>query len=426
MIALIVCVILVGLMLIGVPVAIAMGITSEAVFAALGFGRILPVMAQRIYNGTTGFTLLAIPFFILAGNLMNTGGITDRIFNFAKAMVGHWPGGLGQVNIFSSVIFSGMSGAAVADAAGLGMIEMKAMDDAGYDHTFSASITAASSTIGPVIPPSIPFVVYSSVTSVSVAKLFAAGFAPGLLMALAMAVAVYVTSKRKGFPVSERMPWNLRIKYLVDAIPSLLTVVIIIGGIWGGFFTATEAAIVATFYALFLSGVVYRQLTLKKLVSIIYDSMITSCKTLFIIAIANFLAYFMIHQKIPNQVIEGLLTLSSNPNVLIALILLVLIVLGMFLEGTAVILIATPIFLPIIDMIGMDYVQFGVIMILASMIGLLTPPVGMSLYAVSSITNVPLMKLSKGVLPYVIGILLVLLLCAYWPPISTVLPKFLG
>ena len=398
MIALIVCVILVGLMLIGVPVAIAMGITSEAVFAALGLGRILPVMAQRIYNGTTGFTLLAIPFFILAGNLMNTGGITDRIFNFAKAMVGHWPGGLGQVNIFSSVIFSGMSGAAVADAAGLGMIEMKAMDDAGYDHTFSASITAASSTIGPVIPPSIPFVVYSSVTSVSVAKLFAAGFAPGLLMALAMAVAVYVTSKRKGFPVSEKMPWNLRMKYLVEAIPSLLTVVIIIGGIWGGFFTATEAAIVATFYALFLSGVVYRQLTIKKLISIIYDSMITSCKTLFIIAVANFLAYFMIHQKIPNQVIEGLLALSNNPTVLIG----------------------------IIDMIGMDYVQFGVIMILASMIGLLTPPVGMSLYAVSSITNVPLMKLSKGVLPYVIGIFLVLLLCAYWPPISTVLPKFLG
>ncbi len=426
MVALIVCLVLIGLMLIGTPVAIAMGITSEAVFAALGFDRILPVMAQRIYNGTTGFTLLAIPFFILAGNLMNTGGITDRIFNFAKAMVGQWPGGLGQVNIFSSVIFSGMSGAAVADAAGLGMIEMKAMDDAGYDHTFSASITAASSTIGPVIPPSIPFVVYSSVTSVSVAKLFAAGFAPGLLMALAMAVAVYIISKRKGFPTTEKMPWKLRWHYFLEAIPSLLTVIIIIGGIWGGLFTATEAAIVATFYALFLSGVIYRQLTVKKLIKIIYDSMITSCKTLFIIAIANFLAYFMIHQKIPNQVITGLLEVTSNPAALIGLILFVLIVLGMFLEGTAVILIATPIFMPIIDMIGMDYVQFGVIMILASMIGLLTPPVGMSLYAVSSITDVPLMKLSKAVLPYVAGILIVLLLCAYWPPICTVLPGLIG
>lgn len=357
---------------------------------------------------------------------MNTGGITDKIFNFAKACVGHWPGGLGQVNIFSSVVFSGMSGAAVADAAGLGMIEMKAMDDAGYDHTFSASITAASSTIGPVIPPSIPFVVYSSVTSVSVARLFAAGFIPGFMMALAMGICVYVISKRRGFPVSPKMPMKLRLHYLIDALPSLMTVVIIIGGIWGGFFTATEAAIVSTFYAMFLSMVVYRQVNGRKLVKIIYDSIITSCKTLFIIAIANFLAYFMIHQKIPNQVIEGLLSITSNPQLLILLIIAVLIILGMFLEGTAVILIATPIFLPIIDMIGMDYVQFGVVMILASMIGLLTPPVGMSLNAVSSVTDVPLMKLSRGVLPYVFGIFAVLLLCAYWPPLSTLLPGMIG
>lgn len=425
MIALIVCVLLVGLMLVGVPVCIAMGITSAGVFASLGYTSILAVMAQRIYNGTTGFTLLAIPFFILAGNLMNTGGITDRIFNFAKAMVGHWPGGLGQVNIFSSVVFSGMSGAAVADAAGLGVIEIKAMDDAGYDHKFSAGITAASSTIGPVIPPSIPFVVYSSCTGVSVSKLFAAGFIPGALMALAMAVCVYVMSKRMKFPTTQKMPWGLRMKYFWSAIPSLMTVVIIIGGIWGGLFTATEAAIVATFYALFLSGVVYRQLTVKRLFQIIYDSLITSCKTLFIIAIANFLAYFMMHQRIPNQVIEGLMGITSNSAVLILLIIFILIVLGMFLEGTAVILIVTPIFLPIIDMIGMSYVQFGVIMILASMIGLLTPPVGMSLYAVSSITNVSLIDLSKEVLPYVFGITVVLLLCAFWPPLSCFLPAFL-
>lgn len=425
MIALIVCVLLVGMMLVGVPVCIAMGITSAGVFASLGYTSILAVMAQRIYNGTTGFTLLAIPFFILAGNLMNTGGITDRIFNFAKAMVGHWPGGLGQVNIFSSVVFSGMSGAAVADAAGLGVIEIKAMDDAGYDHKFSAGITAASSTIGPVIPPSIPFVVYSSCTGVSVSKLFAAGFIPGALMAVAMAVCVYVMSKRMKFPTTQKMPWSLRMKYFWSAIPSLLTVVIIIGGIWGGLFTATEAAIVATFYALFLSGVVYRQLTVKSLFQIIYDSLITSCKTLFIIAIANFLAYFMMHQRIPNQVIEGLMGITSNPTILILLIIFILIVLGMFLEGTAVILIVTPIFLPIIDMIGMSYVQFGVIMILASMIGLLTPPVGMSLYAVSSITNVSLIDLSKEVLPYVAGITVVLLLCAFWPPLSCFLPTFL-
>lgn len=426
MIALIVCILLVLLMVIGVPVCVAMGATSAGVFAAMGHTDILAVMAQRIYNGTTGFTLLAIPFFILAGNLMNNGGVTDRIFNFAKAMVGQWPGGLGQVNIFSSLVFSGMSGAAVADAAGLGVIEMKAMDDAGYDHKFSAGITAASSTIGPVVPPSIPFVIFSSVTGVSVSKLFAAGFIPGFMMAMAMAVCVYIISKRKKFPVSPRMSWKQRLFYFWKAIPSLITIVIIIGGIWGGLFTATEAAIVASVYALFLSCVVYKQIQWKQLGRIVYDSLITSCKTLFIIAIANFLAYFMSHQRIPNQVIEGLLTISSSPVVLVLLIIFVLLILGMFLEGTSVILIVTPIFLPIIDAIGMNYVQFGVIMILASMIGLLTPPVGMSLYAVSSVTNVKLLPLSKEVLPYVFGILVVLLLCAFWPPLSCWLPSLIG
>lgn len=425
MVAFITVVVLVGLMLVGVPVCIAMGITSAGVFAALGNAKILAVMAQRIYNGTTGFTMLAIPFFILAGNLMNTGGITDRIFAFANACVGHWTGGLGQVNIVSSVIFSGMSGAAVADAAGLGVIEMKAMDDAGYDHTFSAGITAASSTIGPVIPPSIPFVVYSSCSGASVAKLFAAGFMPGFMMALAMGIAVYVQSKRKHFPVMPRMPWGERLKAFVRAIPSLLTVVIIVGGIWGGIFTATEAAIVATFYALFLSGVVYKSLTLKSLMNIIYDSIMTSCKTLFIIAIANFLAYFLIHARVPNQIIEGMLSITNNPYILILLIIFILFILGMFMEGTAVILIVTPIFLPIIDAIGMDYLQFGVIMIVASMVGLLTPPVGMSLYAVSSITKVSLLDLSKEVIPYVVGILIVLLLCAYVPAFSLTLPALL-
>lgn len=303
------------------------------------------------------------------------------------------------------------------------MIEVKAMDDAGFDHRFSAGITAASSTIGPVIPPSIPFVVFSTCSGVSVAKLFAAGFIPGAMMAIAMAVCVYVISVRKHFPVGERMPWKLRLRYLWQAIPSLMTIVII-GGIWSGKFTPTEAAIVASVYAMILSCFVYRQVDFKKLLNIVYDSLITSCKTLFIIAIANFLAYFMMHQRIPNQVIDGLMSITSNPTILILLIIFVLIVLGMFLEGTAVILIVTPIFLPIIDQIGMSYVQFGVIMILASMIGLLTPPVGMSLYAVSSITDVKLLDLSREVLPYVIGILVVLLLCAFVPPLSCWLPSF--
>jgi tripartite ATP-independent transporter DctM subunit len=426
MIALICCVMLIGLMLLGVPVCAAMGGTAALMFAKLGYSNILAVMAQRIYNGTTSFTMLAIPFFILAGNLMNTGGITDRIFDFAKACVGHWPGGLGQVNILSSVIFSGMSGAAVADAAGLGMIEMKAMDDAGFPHEFSAGITAGSSTIGPVIPPSIAFVVYSScVTEASVSQLFAAGFIPGFMMAIAMGIWVYYVSKKKHYPIEPKMPWSVRWKYFVRAIPSLMTVVIIVGGIWGGVFTATEAAIVASVYALILSCFIYREVKLKDLYNIVYDSIMTSCKTLFIIAIANFLAYFMSHQKVPNQVIQGMLSVSNNSTILMLMIIFILIILGMFLEGTAVILIVTPIFIPIIAQMGVSQLQFGVVMVLASMIGLLTPPVGMSLYAVSSVTDVPMLKLAKEVIPYVIGILIVLLLCAFFAPLCTWLPSIL-
>lgn len=424
MIALIVCVLLIGLIIFGVPVGVAMGVVSAGTFAVMGFTDILAVMAQRIYNGTTGFTLLAIPFFILAGNLMNTGGITDRIYNFANAMVGQWPGGLGQVNVFGSVVFAGMSGAAVADAAGLGLIEIKAMDDAGYDHTFSAAITAASSTIAPVIPPSIPFVIFASVTGVSVPKLFAAGIVPGLLMAVSMCIVVYFISKRKKFPIRPRMPWKLRMKYLGQAIPSLACIMIIIGGIMTGIFTATEAAIVACVYALGL-GFAYKSLNRKDIARIVYDSIIISCKTLFIIAIANFLAYFMLHQRIPNQVIHGLMSLTSSPEALILLMIFVLIVLGCFMEGISVILITTPVFLPIVDAVGMDYIQFGVIMILASMIGLLTPPVGMSLYAVCSVANIRLSTLSYAVLPYVFGIFVVLLICAFWPGLCLWLPNLI-
>jgi C4-dicarboxylate transporter, DctM subunit len=425
MVALIVCLILVALMVIGMPVCIAMGLTSAGAMQFMDMGWLLSTMTQKIYQGSVSYTLIAIPFFILAGNLMNSGGITDRIFNFANAMVGHWPGGLGQVNVMSSVIFSGMSGAAVADAAGLGSIEIKAMNDAGYDEKFSAAITAASSTIGPVIPPSIPFVVYAAVSSASVPRLFAAGFIPGLLMAVAMMICVYFISKKRKYPVGPRMPWGIRLKALWQAIPSLTTIVIIVGGILSGFFMPTEAAIVATFYAFFLSFVVYRKLTFKKLMDVIYQSILTSCKTLFIIAVASFMSWFLIYNRIPDIIINGLLSVTTAPSMLILIIIFILLVLGMFLEGTSVILIVTPIFLPIVNQIGMDQVQFGVIITLASMVGLLTPPVGMSLYAVCSITKVELLDLSKAVLPYVAGIIVVLLLCAYWAPLSMWIPSLI-
>jgi len=367
-----------------------------------------------------------MPLFMLAGNLMNTGGITDRIFRFARACCGHWPGGLGQVNIFSSVLFAGMSGSAVADAAGLGVIEMKAMSDAGFPKAFSAGITAGSSTIGPVIPPSIPFVVYASITGASVGKLFMAGFIPGLLMAVAMGIAVYIISKKRKFPVEPKMPLKMQWYAFWQAIPSLMTVIIIIGGIWSGIFTPTEAAVVATLYALILSTLVYREIKFKDLLEVTKKSVLQSCMTLFIIAVANFLAYFLTHQRVPNEIIMGMTTMTSNPHIQMLFIIFILLILGCFVEGVAVILIVTPIFLPIINSMGMDPVQFGTVMIMASMIGLLTPPVGMSLYAVSSICGVSVLDLSKEVLPYLLGIFLILMVVAFWPPLSMLLPNLLG
>jgi C4-dicarboxylate transporter DctM subunit len=362
--------VMVALMLIGVPVAVAMGITAVGTFVLLGEGSILAMIAQRMYAATTGFTLLAIPFFILAGNLMNTGGITNRIFQFANSLIGHVKGGLGHVNVLASLIFSGMSGSAVADAAGLGLIEIKAMDDAGYDRKFSAAITAASSTIGPVVPPSIPFVIYGSITNTSVGKLFLAGFIPGLLMAVSM--------------------------------------------------------MVACVYALFLGLVVYREIRIRDLPRILWETTLQTVRVLFIISAAGFFGWLLIHQRIPDAVIVGLTSFSSSPEVLLLIIIGILLILGCFMEGIAVLVITIPIFMPLIARYNIDPVQFGVVMILCSMIGLVTPPVGMSLYAVASISEVDIWTLSKELLPYIVGILIVTLIIAFFPGLALFLPNLIG
>ncbi len=425
MISLIIFVTLVGFILLGVPIAVAMGLTAVLTFIFMGEARILTMVAQRMYSSTTAFTLLAIPFFILAGNLMNTGGITRRVFRFAQALVGHIWGGLGQVNVVASMIFSGMSGSAVADAAGLGLIEMKAMVDSGYSRKFAAAITAASSTIGPVVPPSIPFVIYGSLTGVSVGKLFLAGFIPGALMGIALMIGVFIVSRIRRYPKERRASlYELAVSARDAALP-LGTPVIIIGGILGGIFTPTEAAVVASLYALFLGLFVYREFTIRELPGIFWETIVHTIRVMFIIAAAGFFGWLLIRQKIPEQVITSLTSLTDSPVALLWIIVCILLVMGCFIEGIAVFVITIPVFMPLIGRFGIDEVQFGVIMTLASMLGLLTPPVGMSLYSVSSISRVPIGVLSRELLPYMIGIFAVLLAVTFIPDVSLILPRLI-
>jgi len=424
MLTLMIFLLLLVLILINIPIAVAMALTAITFFIGLGNSSLLTMLPQRMYASTTSFTLLAIPFFILAGNLMNTGGITSRIFRFAKAVIGHVPGGLGQVCVIANVIFSGMSGSAIADAAGLGQVLHKAMVDNGFKPKFSAAIVASAATIGPVIPPSIPFVLYGALTGVSVSKLFLAGFIPGFLMAGAMMVVIGFLAKRYNLPKEKKADSKEILEAIQEAFLPLLTPVIIIGGILTGVFTPTEAAVIASLYALFL-GFLYKDLKLKDLPGVFWGSIRQTISLMFIIAAAGFFGWLTIHQKIPDQIIYNLTNMSATQSGVIAMVIIIILILGCFLEGNAIFIITIPIFAPIAQQFGIDLVNFGVVMTLLIMIGNLTPPVGMCLFAVTSFSKVNIGTLAKEVLPYLIGIFIVTVLIAYVPQIATFLPNFI-
>ncbi|WP_417828041.1 TRAP transporter large permease [Thalassospira sp.] len=408
---------------VGVPVAFALATSSLVYILVEGVPSV--VLAHNMINGVDSFPLLAIPFFILAGHLMNTAGITNKIFAFARALVGWMHGGLGHVNVGASVLFAGMSGAAVADAGGLGTIEIKAMRDAGYDTDFSVGVTAASSTIGPIIPPSLPLVIYGVMASVSIGELFTAGIIPGLLMAVALMVMVAWYARRRNYPRDARFEFSrLWVTFRAALLP-LFTPAIIIGGIVTGAFTPTESAVAAVAYALFLGVVVYRTLTWRSLARVSMDTVQTSASILMIVASAAIFAWILTAAQVAANLSEYLLAFSDNKFLILAIISVVVLVVGLFMETIAAITILVPVLLPVAVAVGIDPVHLGVVLIMNLMLGLLTPPVGMVLYVLSQVSGVKFERCVSATMPFLVPLVIVLMLITFIPGFAMWLPNML-
>lgn len=406
----------------GMPVAFCM--MCSAVLYCQVFGESVNMVMTRTIAGPSSFTLMALAFFILAGNIMNNGGVTDKIFGFCKKVVGWVPGGLGHANVLASVIFAGMSGAAVADAGGLGAIEVKAMRDDGYDDEFSVAVTGASSIIGPIIPPSIPVVVYAVAASVSVGKLLIGGILPGLVLALCMMAYIYAISKKRNYPKHKFEGFRAVGKSFVLSFPALLTPVIILGGILTGVCTPTEASAVAVAYALLLS-LGTRSLKLRDMPKILDDTILTTMSVLFIVGCANGFGYIITIGHLPQKIIAVFETFITNKYTALLLINLFLFLVGMLMESLSALTLLTPILVPIVTSYGVDPIHFGIVMILNLMIGMLTPPVGMVLFVLSRMTPVPFEKICKAMVPFLLMCVIALLIITFVPPLVTFLPGVL-
>jgi len=418
---------LIVLIVIGFPVGFGAGVVST-IGASLFFGdlfdpRVSSMLARLAFAKVDNFLLLAIPFFLLAGRLMNTGGITNRLFGFVSLTVRPLKGGLGHANVLASMIFAGMSGSATADAVGLGVVEMKAMLDEGYPRDFSAAITAASSLIGPIIPPSIAMVAYAVQAEESVGAMFMGGIVPGCLMAGAFMIYVALVSYRRNFPSGTFPRPAELVRSFVRAFLPLMTPVIIVGGIYAGIFTPTEAAAVAAFYAMGLGLIVYREYGVKHLLKEIRGTMIDSAVIMLIIAFTSAFGVVMIRGQVPSEMANFLARLTDNPRVLFLLFIVFWLVVGFFMAQTPAILILTPILLPTAEQFGIDPIHFGVVMTLTLTLGLLTPPVGMVLYALLRVTGVSFERLAFLSLPYIAISLGIVLLLVFFPQLVLFLPQ---
>lgn len=407
----------------GVPIAFSMGMFVLVYFLiepTIPFEVIPLVMVQA----SNSFVFIAIPFFIFAGELMNASGITDKIFTFAIKLVGHITGGLGQVNVLASLIFAGMSGTAIADAAGLGVIEINAMKKSGFDSQFSASITAASSILGPIIPPSNGMIILGGIMGISVAKLFIGAIIPGVLMAVGMMIIVYIIAKKKKYSKSSRASIKEIFISFKNAFLPLLTPIILVGGILGGIFTPTEAGAVASTYA-FILGIYYRKLNLKKLVKVLENTIVYSSSVMILICFGSMVGWIITKERIGIKMVNIICEISNNPIIVLLLIQLLLLILGLFINGTTVKVMLAPLFILLIKEFNYDPVQFGVLMQISQGIGLITPPVGSTLYVVAKIGDVSVETLVKGLWPYILLFIVCVVIFCFFPKLITFLPSLM-
>lgn len=416
------------LLIVGVPIAYSIGVAG--VLTMLVHIDSLPALttyALRMASGLDSFALLAIPFFILAGNIMNRGGIALRLIDFAKVLVGRLPGGLAVVNVVANMLFGAISGSAAAAASAIGSIMTPEMRKAGYDPHFSAAVNISSATTGMTIPPSNVLIVYSLASGgVSVSALFMAGYLPGILTGIALMIVATLFAAKAGYPVGERVPFKEAIRYFFRAVPSLMLLVIVIGGILVGWFTATEASAIAVLYALLLSFF-YKELTWKDLPEVLLRSARTTAIVLLLVATCTGLSWIMSYENIPQTVSRLLLAISDNPVVILLLINVILLAVGIFMDMTPAVLIFTPIFLPIAtQQLGMDPVHFGIMMVLNLCVGLCTPPVGSVLFIGCSVAGVRIDQVIRPLVPLFVAMVVVLLMVAFLPDLSLLIPRLFG
>lgn len=415
------------LLFLGCPISVSIVISSiVTAMSSLSWDQITFITMQKMNSGVESFSLLAIPLFILAGNIMNNGGIAKRLVNFAKLFVGWIPGSLAQANVLGNMLFGALSGSSVAAASAMGGCIYPIQKEDGYDPAFATAVNIASAPTGLLIPPTSAFIVYSTVAGgVSISTLFMAGYIPGILMGLGVMVVAFVYAKKHKYPVTGRVPAKEALKVTLEALPSLLLIVIVIGGIVGGIFTATEGAGICVLYCLILS-ICYKSITMKSFMKILVNSACTSGIILFLISASSAMSFVMAYSGIPAAISNGIMSISSNKYVIFLLMNVILLVIGMFMDITPAILIFTPIFLPIAQSFGMTAIQFGVMLIFNMCMGNMTPPVGSVLFVGCGISKISIESVAKTLVPYFIVLFILLLAVTYIPALSEGLPMLMG